>query len=469
MKPETFHKMSVAGRARRNACLNLLKCLLVFLQVCVFIAVWFRFYSTTIYKPYYYWGNWAVVGVFFVLYAVFTQLYGGFQIKTSRASELFYSLFIGSVFPAVIIYFVICLLSYRIANPLPLLLSWGAGLLVSLTWARLAVLVNDSLFPPQHTCVIYGNEDAYRVVANLQKLEWKFKFTSIMQVSENRDNLDEILEAAQNAEAVFICGLPSSVRNRILKFCIDKDIHAYIRPNIGDILISGASRFHLANTPLLHCSRNRSSYWYRLVSRTMDVIFSGLALIVASPVMLVTALAIRSYDGGPALYKQVRLTENGRPFRILKFRSMRVDAEKDGVARLASEHDDRITPVGHVIRKFRLDELPQLINILRGDMAIVGPRPERPEIAAQYEEDMPEFRLRLQVKAGLTGYAQVYGKYNTEPYGKLEMDLLYIANRSILQDLRLMFATIKILFQSESTEGVEEGKTTAGKERISIN
>lgn len=469
MKPKTFHKMSGAERARRNACLNLLKCLLIFLQVCVFIAVWFRFYSMSIYKPYYYWGNWAVVGVFFVLYVVFTQLYGGFQVKTSRSSELFYSLFIGSVFPDVIIYFVICLLSYRIANPLPLLLSWGVGLLVSLTWTRLAVLVNDSLFPPKHTCVVYGNEDSYRVVANLQKLEWKFKFTSILRVSDNRDNLDEILEAVQNAEAVFICGLPSSVRNRILKLCIDQDIHAYIRPNIGDILVSGASRFHLANTPLLHCCRSRSSYWYRLVSRTIDIVFSGLALIAASPVMLVTALAIRSYDGGPALYKQVRLTENGRPFRILKFRSMRMDAEKDGVARLASENDDRITPVGHIIRKFRLDELPQLINILRGDMAIVGPRPERPEIAAQYEEEMPEFRLRLQVKAGLTGYAQVYGKYNTEPYDKLEMDLLYIANRSILQDLRLMFATVKILFQSESTEGVKDGQTTAAKEHISIN
>ena len=178
--------------------------------------------------------------------------------------------------------------------------------------------------------------------------------------------------------------------------------------------------------------------------------------------MAVVAIVIHRYDGGPALYRQVRLTRDGETFEILKFRSMRVDAEKDGVARLAAEGDDRITPVGKIIRACRLDELPQLINILRGDMSIVGPRPERPEIAAQYEEEMPEFALRLQVKAGLTGFAQVYGKYNTKPYDKLEMDLLYIAQQSIWQDIKLIFVTVKVLFMKESTEGVSQGQVTAG-------
>lgn len=147
---------------------------------------------------------------------------------------------------------------------------------------------------------------------------------------------------------------------------------------------------------------------------------------------------------------------------VHKFRSMKVDAEKDGVARLSTGNkDDRVTPVGRFIRKVRIDELPQLLDILRGDMSIVGPRPERPEIAAQYEKELPEFALRLQAKAGLTGYAQVYGKYNTTPYDKLQMDLMYIAHPSIVEDLRIIFATIKILFIPESTDGVEEGKTTA--------
>ena len=143
-------------------------------------------------------------------------------------------------------------------------------------------------------------------------------------------------------------------------------------------------------------------------------------------------------------------------FKIIKFRSMRVDAEKDGVARLSTgDKDDRITPVGRIVRKCRLDELPQLINILKGEMSFVGPRPERPEIAKQYYEKMPDFALRLQVKAGLTGYAQVYGKYNTDPYEKLEFDLLYINNMGILTDLELLFATAGILFVGESTKGVE--------------
>lgn len=172
-------------------------------------------------------------------------------------------------------------------------------------------------------------------------------------------------------------------------------------------------------------------------------------------------MVIRS-DGGPALYKQCRLTKDGKQFNVLKFRSVRVDAENGGVARLSTgDKGDWITPVGHFIRKCRMDELPQLINILRGDMSIVEPRPERPEIASAYEEELPEFALRLQAKAGLTGYAQVYGKYNTTPYDKLQMDLMYIANPSLAEDSKVILATMKIQFMPEPTEGGSEGQTTA--------
>ena len=176
----------------------------------------------------------------------------------------------------------------------------------------------------------------------------------------------------------------------------------------------------------------------------------------------IEAIAIKASDKGPVIYKQERLTKDGKRFMIHKFRSMRVDTEKDGVARLSSgENDDRITPVGRFIRKCRIDELPQLIDVLIGNLSIVGPRPERPEIAEEYMKEIPEFQLRLQCKAGLTGLAQVYGKYNTTPYDKLQMDLMYIANPSWVEDLRICFATFKILFAPESTEGVAEGQTTA--------
>ncbi len=179
--------------------------------------------------------------------------------------------------------------------------------------------------------------------------------------------------------------------------------------------------------------------------------------------MLLTALAIKWYDGGPVFYKQIRCTRRMREFYIYKFRSMKVDAEKDGVARLAAQNDARITPIGKFIRMVRIDELPQLFNILRGEMSFIGPRPERPEIIAKYLEEMPEFAYRTKVKAGLAGYAQVFGKYNTTPYDKLKLDLFYIENYSTWLDIKLMLLTLKILLKPESTEGVESSQETALK------
>ena len=198
--------------------------------------------------------------------------------------------------------------------------------------------------------------------------------------------------------------------------------------------------------------------------RLLDILVSLPLAIVTLPIMLIAAIAIKAEDRGPVLYKQDRLTKGGKIFKIMKFRSMRVDAEKDGVARLASESDDRITKVGKFIRATRIDELPQLFNILKGDMTLVGPRPERPEIAEQYEKELPEFHLRLRVKAGLTGYAQIHGKYNTTPYDKLQMDLIYINDMSVATDIKLLLQTMQTVFQKESTEGVKKGQTTASKD-----
>jgi lipopolysaccharide/colanic/teichoic acid biosynthesis glycosyltransferase len=193
----------------------------------------------------------------------------------------------------------------------------------------------------------------------------------------------------------------------------------------------------------------------------IDITGAVLLLVITSPIFLITSILIRAYDRGPVFYKQTRCTLNMKEFRIIKFRSMRVDAEKDGVARLATQHDSRITPVGGFIRRCRIDELPQLINVLKGEMSFIGPRPERPEIISQYIQEMPEFVYRTRVKAGLAGYAQVYGKYNTTPYDKLKLDLTYIQNYSVGLDLKLMLLTLKILIQPESTEGVSENQITA--------
>ncbi len=287
----------------------------------------------------------------------------------------------------------------------------------------------------------------------------KFNVQGTLHVKEVVDNLSLL----DDYEVVFFCGIHSHDRNMILKQCIEKRITGFVIPRIGDVIMSGSQQMHMLHLPVLRIDRYKANPEFAIVKRIFDIALSGLLLIVLSPIMLAVSILVKK-DKGPAFYKQVRLTKDGKEFKVLKFRSMRVDAEKDGVARLSTgDNDDRITPVGKIIRKVRLDELPQLINIFLGDMSFVGPRPERPEIAAQYEKELPEFRLRLQAKAGLTGYAQVYGKYNTTPYDKLMMDLMYIAHPGIIQDMRILFATVKILFLPESTEGVAVGQTTAMK------
>ena len=306
--------------------------------------------------------------------------------------------------------------------------------------------------------VVYDTRHGMEKLINEYGYDKKFAVQKTMTVDECLADLS----ALNGIQTVFLSGIHSHERNLILKHCIAEGIEVFVIPRVGDVIMSGAVPMHMFHLPMLRVGRYMAGPGYLLIKRVLDVVLALVALVILSPIFLVTAIAIKVTDGGPVFYKQVRLTKDGREFRILKFRSMRVDAEKDGIARLSTgDNDDRITPVGRIIRKCRIDELAQLWNILTGDLSIVGPRPERPEIAAQYCEEMPEFALRLQAKAGLTGYAQVYGKYNTTPYDKLQMDLMYIAHPSIVEDLKIVFATVKILFMPESTEGVSEGQTTA--------
>ena len=252
-------------------------------------------------------------------------------------------------------------------------------------------------------------------------------------------------------------------RNALLKYCYSLSVRVYTMPKISDVLIKGADQLHLFDTPIYLTREYSLKVEQRVVKRLIDLACSILLLVIASPFMLITAAAIKLYDGGPVFYKQIRCTRDRKEFYILKFRSMGEDAEKDGVARLASKNDPRVTPIRKFIRATRIDELPQLFNILKGEMSFIGPRPERPNIIDDYMKEMPEFALRMKVKAGLAGYAQVYGKYNTTPYDKLKLDLTYIEQYSVWLDLKLMLLTLKILIKPESTEGVEENQTTALK------
>lgn len=426
-----------------------------------FLIAWFTYYASRTASPFYYWGNWVVIALFFILYVMFGRIYDGFLISIHRISEMVYSQTLAAALAQFLLYVVICLLSKRLANPLPALIALVAQVILSALWCCFSHQWYFSRFHAKKTAVVYDVRGGLERLVQEYGLEKKFDIRVAMDVERALANK----ELLSNMETVFLSGVHSHDRNILLKYCVDRDINVYVIPRIGDVLMSGAHPMHMFHLPMLRVGRYHPSPVYLFLKRGFDILASGLATVILSPVFLVTAIAIKANDGGPVFYKQTRLTKDGKLFDVLKFRSMRVDAEKDGVARLSTgDQDDRITPVGRFIRKVRIDELPQLLNILKGDMTICGPRPERPEIAAQYEKELPEFRLRLQAKAGLTGYAQVYGKYNTTPYDKLMMDLMYIAHPSFWQDLQIMFATVKILFMRESTEGVAAGQTTAAKD-----
>ena len=392
---------------------------------------------------------------------VLNRIYSAYNIRFGKLSELVYSQSLAHLISATGLYGLDVVVFLRFTNPVPMIVTVAAQMVFDLLWSVIARKVYFLIHHPRRTVLIYRNEnDKSRLV---EASKYKKKFDVVAEIREPSDDIDILFGeiSLADAEAVFVAGVNATLRNAIAKYCIEKDIIAYFVPHVGDVVMSGGEHMKAFATPIWRVRRAAPNVFYLAAKRLFDILASALGIIVLSPAMLLTALAIKLYDRGPVLYKQVRLTKDGRRFYILKFRSMRVDAERDGVARLAKANDDRITPIGKFIRAVRFDELPQLFNILKGDMTIVGPRPERPEIAEQYCEAIPAFALRLQVKAGLTGYAQVYGRYNTEPYEKLEYDLMYINKMSVFQDLAIMLATVKILFLRESTSGIADGQTTA--------
>lgn len=430
----------------------------------LFALMWYAFYKKKMYIfPFFAKGDIIVILLYTAIYLTFARLYGGFDITFHSTGELTYSNTVAAVLSCGIMYLVTALLMRAVPSVLPMLGMVTASILLGWLWAFASRCLTGKLLAARPMLLIYDNaearEDGEAIIRSLPSV---FRLVDSVSTKEGAEKLYRMMEE-KKIRAVMLCGIPSSLRNDLVKYCIDHNVESYVRPNIGDFLIKGAQSLQLDNLPVLLCHRSSPSIWYLAVKRLADILLSLAALVLFSPIMLITAILIKAYDHGPVLYKQVRLTKDRKEFYVYKFRSMKVDAEKDGVARLAQTNDDRITPVGKVIRMLRIDEMPQLFCILRGDMTIVGPRPERPQIAEQYEKEMPEFALRLQAKAGLTGLAQVYGKYNTTPYNKLQMDLQYIGSMGIVTDLKIIFATVKILFMPESTEGVAQGQVTAEK------
>ncbi len=438
--------------------LRVVKVINVILSTVCFALVWYLYYSKHTFVPYHLRGSIAIIALFVFTYIVMGKVYDAFLISYYPLLQVVYNQTLAVFMADGLMFIVLWLLSKDFPNVIPGFITLALQICIGAVWAALAQHWYFRTFKAKRSAVVYDEREGLENVIKDSGYSKKFDVQSTIRVEECLKDID----CLKDMETVFMSGVHSHDRNTILKYCIENGIRAMVIPRVGDVIMSSAKPMHLFYLPILQVERYHPSVEFLLFKRLFDIIIGIVALVVFSPAMLIISILIKLYDHGPVFYKQVRLTQDGKEFELIKFRSMREDAESDGVARLSTgDNDDRITPVGKVIRALRLDELPQFINVIRGDMSIVGPRPERPEIAAQYEQEMPEFRLRLQAKAGITGYAQVYGKYNTTPYDKLQMDLMYISNPTIAQDLGIILATIKILFMPESTEGVAVGNTTA--------
>lgn len=404
-------------------------------------------------------GHLLIILIYFVLLFFFASTYGVLKIGYLKPVDVFISEFFSLLFVNVISYFQISLMANWVVQVKPIAKMMFIQTLFSIVWVFVCNTCYFRAFPPRAILIIHGERPIDDIVAKFESRREKYKIGKTMNISAGMEAVKK--EILSDYGAVVLWDIPVADRNYLLKYCYSRSIRIYMMPKISDVLVKGADQLQLFDTPLYLTREYALKIEQRLAKRMIDLICSILLLVIASPFMLVTAIVIKAYDGGPVFYKQIRCTIGRKEFYILKFRSMKVDAEKDGVARLASKNDSRITPVGKFIRATRIDELPQLLNILRGDMSFIGPRPERPEIIDQYLEEMPEFAFRMKVKAGLAGYAQVYGKYNTTPYDKLKLDLTYIEQYSVWLDLKLMLLTLKILIKPESTEGVDSTQTTA--------
>jgi exopolysaccharide biosynthesis polyprenyl glycosylphosphotransferase len=430
---------------------------MLFIVILAIFAIGQRlFYEETLF---YFWGDVVVLLLYAGSLYLTSRIYNSFNFGNAALQEIIISWVLCFMFANVIQYLI---LGVRVEKLLP-----AVGFLVILAAQTtlvipILIVINRLYYrlnPAHDTIIIYGNKE---------KLD---EFCSAITRQRNKFTLDHIisqdmetgalLDLVDKAQSVFFLDIDEKKLDWLLEYCYLHNKHAYLRPTFSKILLNTAGIMWLYNDPVFSLKSPEPGMGILLLKRLMDVIISFTAIVLLSWLMLGIWVAVRFYDRYPAIYRQVRVTRDSRRFVLYKFRSMRPDAEDDGVPRLTAKGDDRITPVGRFIRKTRLDELPQLFNVLSGAMSIVGPRPERPEIAKQYEEIYPNFAFRTKVKAGITGFAQIYGRYNTAPEEKLFLDIMYIETFSILQDITLMLQTLRVIFQGSSTEGIEKDSTTA--------
>ncbi len=430
--------------------------IIVVLELTLYVYVWMNYYNVNMTVAFWRRGNWLVAGEYLVLLLLLHRMYGGLKVGIYKYWNLVYSHMISIVGVNVFSYVQVVLFDKKMHNPTALIVMTFVDLILVMVWAGAFKKLYVFLFPKKRLLLVYGKKPMFHLMNRIGTREDKYEIALTVPIN---CGIEKIVKQAEDYDGVIIGDIAARARNQLLKLCYEKNIRSYTVPKISDILLRSSVELNIFDSPL-YLSRNIDGLAWdqKVVKRIEDVVIAFILLVLTSPFFLFIAIAIKCTDRGPVFYMQNRLTIGGKVFQIYKFRTMIVDAEKKSGPVKAGERDPRILPVGRFLRATRLDELPQLINILKGDMSLVGPRPERPELAKTITKHIPEFSYRLKVKAGLTGYAQIHGRYCTTSYDKLKLDLTYIRNYSILLDLKLILMTPKVLFMKESTDGFEEGK-----------
>ena len=434
-------------------------CLLLW-NVGLFAFIWIFYYNDFAFRANRAMGAAISILIYFILYNALCELYKAFRIASCSIGETAFSQIISFGISDLLLYMECCLISNRLMNIMPgfaIVCMQIGGTLLIVIYVKNYYMLH---VPPKETIFIYGKSVSEEEVETFRKRILD-KYAHIFEVTcmlseEAGDEL--LLRQIEGSNTVLFYEASYEKRSFLAEHCFRQRKEVYFTPRLEDIVMMGCQPKHLLDTPLFrydYVEQKKSGY---KMKRAFDLVFSVILLLISSPILLITAIAIKVNDRGPVFFRQKRCTKDEQVFEILKFRSMIVDAEKDGFIP-CTDGDSRITRVGKFIRKTRIDELPQIINILKGDMSFVGPRPERIEHVEKYKEELPEFAYRMRVKGGLTGYAQIFGKYNTSAYDKLRLDLMYIENQSMLLDLKILMLTFKTVFTPESTEGFSEEKS----------
>ena len=415
----------------------------------LYYVIWRRGYQLPAFE---YKGKYVLMGVYALLMYAFFHYSECTMFGQLNRVDLIIGQIISLLIVNTVTYAQQCLIATRVLSPWPMAVLTALEIVIVIVLVVLYTTLYHKLYAPHDMLLIYGHKRGVELKIKMDSRKDKYNIRKIMSVEEG---LEAVLQEIPKHDAVILNDVPAEMRNDIMKFCYRNRVRTYVAPKLTDVMLRGAKNITLFDTPLLLVKGTGLSPVQRVAKRAVDIVLSSMAILVFAIPMAAVAIAIKLEDGGPVFFKQKRMTRNGREFDILKFRSMIVDAEKYAGAVLATDNDPRITKVGKFIRATRLDEIPQILNILMGDMSVVGPRPERKVLADEICKEVPEFNYRLKVRGGLTGYAQIYGKYNTSAYDKLRLDLMYIENYSLLLDIKLIILTLRIIFSKDSTEGVD--------------